>query len=30
VAHAICALLVQSGLTGHMLRSLGVSARFFL
>ncbi|HEY2624719.1 MAG TPA: CPBP family glutamic-type intramembrane protease [Dyella sp.] len=30
VAHAICALLVESGLTGHMLRSLGVSARFFL
>ncbi len=30
VAHATCALLVESGLTGHMLRSLGVSARFFL
>ncbi len=30
VAHASCALLVESGLTGHMLRSLGVSARFFL
>ena len=30
VAHAICALLVESGLTGHLLRSLEVSARFFL
>jgi hypothetical protein len=30
VAHATCALLVESGLTGHMLRSLEVSARFFL
>ena len=30
LAHAICALLVESGLTGGMLRSLEVSARFFL
>jgi len=30
VAHAACALLVESGLTGHLLRSLEVSARFFL
>ena len=30
VAHALSALLVESGLTGHLLRSLEVSARFFL
>jgi hypothetical protein len=30
LAHALCALLVESGLTGHLLRSLEVSARFFL
>lgn len=30
VAHAASALLVESGLTGHLLRSLEVSARFFL
>lgn len=30
VAHALAALLVESGLTGHWLRSLEVSARFFL
>ncbi len=30
VAHATSALLVESGLTGHLLRSLEVSARFFL
>ncbi|RDI99507.1 hypothetical protein DVT68_01210 [Dyella solisilvae] len=30
VAHALCALLVESALTGHLLRSLQVSARFFL
>lgn len=30
LAHAACALLVESGLTGHLLRSLEVSARFFL
>ncbi|MHA6203323.1 CPBP family intramembrane glutamic endopeptidase [Dyella soli] len=30
IAHATCALLVESGLTGHLLRSLEVSARFFL
>ncbi|WP_430389681.1 CPBP family glutamic-type intramembrane protease [Dyella sp. 20L07] len=30
VAHALSALLVESGLAGHMLRSLEVSARFFL
>lgn len=29
-AHAGCALLLESGLTGGMLRSLEVSARFFL
>ena len=29
IAHAACALLVESGLTGHLLRSLEVSARFF-
>jgi hypothetical protein len=29
VAHALSALLVESGLTGHWLRSLEVSARFF-
>jgi Type II CAAX prenyl endopeptidase Rce1-like len=29
LAHAACALLVESGLTGHLLRSLEVSARFF-
>jgi hypothetical protein len=29
VAHAASALLVESGLTGHLLRSLEVSARFF-
>ena len=28
-AHAASALLVESGLTGHLLRSLEVSARFF-
>lgn len=30
LAHAICALLVESGLPGGWLRSLEVSARFFL
>jgi membrane protease YdiL (CAAX protease family) len=30
MAHAASALLVESGLTGHLLRSLEVSARFFL
>lgn len=30
VAHATSALLVEAGLTGHLLRSLEVSARFFL
>jgi len=30
LAHATCALLVESGLTGGLLRSLEVSARFFL
>ncbi len=30
IAHATSALLVESGLTGHLLRSLEVSARFFL
>ncbi|WP_266171974.1 CPBP family intramembrane glutamic endopeptidase [Dyella subtropica] len=30
LAHAVCALLVESGLTGGLLRSLEVSARFFL
>lgn len=30
IAHAMSALLVESGLTGHLLRSLEVSARFFL
>jgi hypothetical protein len=30
LAHAASALLVESGLTGHLLRSLEVSARFFL
>jgi hypothetical protein len=30
LAHAASALLVEAGLTGHLLRSLGVSARFFL
>lgn len=30
IAHATTALLVESGLTGHLLRSLEVSARFFL
>ena len=30
LAHAACALLVESGLTGGALRSLEVSARFFL
>ena len=30
LAHAGCALLVESGLTGGLLRSLEVSARFFL
>ncbi|GLQ45688.1 hypothetical protein GCM10007862_07390 [Dyella lipolytica] len=30
LAHAICALLVESGLVGGWLRSLEVSARFFL
>lgn len=30
VAHAACALLVESGLAGGALRSLEVSARFFL
>lgn len=30
IAHALSALLVESGLTGHLLRSLEVSARFFL
>ncbi len=30
LAHVSCALLVESGLTGHLLRSLEVSARFFL
>lgn len=29
LAHAASALLVESGLTGHLLRSLEVSARFF-
>lgn len=29
IAHAASALLVESGLTGHLLRSLEVSARFF-
>ncbi|AIF47873.1 CPBP family intramembrane glutamic endopeptidase [Dyella japonica] len=29
-AHAASALLVEAGLTGHLLRSLEVSARFFL
>jgi membrane protease YdiL (CAAX protease family) len=30
VAHAACALLVEAGLVGSLLRSLEVSARFFL
>jgi len=30
LAHAASALLMESGLTGHLLRSLEVSARFFL
>ena len=30
VAHAACALLVEAGLVGGLLRSLEVSARFFL
>ncbi|WP_114241146.1 CPBP family glutamic-type intramembrane protease [Dyella sp. C9] len=30
VAHALSALLVESALTGHLLRSLEVGARFFL
>ncbi|WP_109127181.1 CPBP family glutamic-type intramembrane protease [Dyella sp. C11] len=30
LAHAASALLVEAGLTGHLLRSLEVSARFFL
>ena len=30
LAHATCALLVESGLTGGLVRSLEVSARFFL
>lgn len=30
VAHATCALLVEAGLLGGLLRSLEVSARFFL
>jgi hypothetical protein len=30
LAHASCALLVESGLTGGLLRSLEVSARYFL
>ncbi|GAB3788753.1 lysostaphin resistance A-like protein [Dyella agri] len=30
VAHAVCALLVEAGLVGGLLRSLEVSARFFL
>ncbi|QAU22686.1 CPBP family intramembrane metalloprotease [Dyella sp. M7H15-1] len=30
LAHATCALLVQSGLVGGLVRSLEVSARFFL
>lgn len=30
LAHAATALLVEAGLTGHLLRSLEVSARFFL
>ncbi|MBE1162832.1 CPBP family glutamic-type intramembrane protease [Dyella acidiphila] len=30
VAHAACALLVESGLVGSLVRSLEVSARFFL
>lgn len=30
VAHAACALLVEAGLAGGLLRSLEVSARFFL
>ena len=29
-AHAVCALLVEAGLVGGLLRSLEVSARFFL
>lgn len=30
LAHATCALLVESGLTGSLVRSLEISARFFL
>lgn len=30
VAHALCALLLEAGLAGGLLRSLEVSARFFL
>jgi membrane protease YdiL (CAAX protease family) len=30
LAHAACALLVESGLVGGLVRSLEVSARFFL
>lgn len=30
LAHAVCALLVEAGLTGTLVRSLEVSARFFL
>ncbi|MFC5741245.1 CPBP family intramembrane glutamic endopeptidase [Dyella tabacisoli] len=30
MAHASCALIVESGLTGDLLRSLEISARFFL
>ncbi|TBR39555.1 MULTISPECIES: CPBP family intramembrane glutamic endopeptidase [Dyella] len=30
VAHALCALIVEAGLTGGLIRSLEVSARFFL
>jgi membrane protease YdiL (CAAX protease family) len=30
LAHAICALLLQAGLSGGWLRSLEVSARYFL
>ncbi|WP_266157791.1 CPBP family glutamic-type intramembrane protease [Dyella silvatica] len=30
LAHASCALLVESGLTGSLVRSLEISARFFL